>query len=393
VTLHPIYIGVSWLLLRWHDLWSSAFNGSHWAGTDWAWVLAIVGMVITLRIVLFPLFVKQIRSQRAMQKLGPELKALQERYKGDRETLQREMMELYRREKANPLMGCLPILLQAPVFLGVFWVLRRVSPEKTSEYAKTHYGWTVQDWDTFLQAKLANAPLWAAFGTPASELEGYGDPTVVKIVAVILIAAMIITTYLTTRQMILKTGWAQDPNQRMIQKVMLYGIPVILIFSGAIFAIGVVVYWTVNNLFSLAQQQYVLRKYPPPSVDAGGKPPKPGSKAHEKMVEEQREAEERRKSLAPKPGQKPKKHQPKPPQERRGTDQSASDSQDGSQEDPGKQSSGSPNGGKQGGAKQGGPGSGKNLSRSERIARAKKVSGAQQSNKKKKGKGGGTRAA
>ncbi|GAB3995241.1 hypothetical protein GCM10029992_11980 [Glycomyces albus] len=82
MTLHWIYIAVSWLLLRWHDLWSSVFNGAEALATDWAWVLAVICMVITLRVILFPLFVKQIRSQRAMQKLAPELKALQERYKG-----------------------------------------------------------------------------------------------------------------------------------------------------------------------------------------------------------------------------------------------------------------------------------------------------------------------
>ncbi|GAB3220980.1 hypothetical protein GCM10027447_06000 [Glycomyces halotolerans] len=375
MSLHWIYIGVSWLLLRWHDLWSSLFNGAEALATDWAWVLAIVCLVITLRVVMFPLFVKQIRSQRAMQKLAPEIKALQERYKGDRETLQREMMELYRKEKANPLMGCLPILLQAPVFLGLFWVLRRPDPEQTLN--TDLYGWSGYNdgpdshWNTYIEAKLFGAPFWSSLGTSGSEIEAVGaDPLVVRIVAVVLIAAMIVTTFLTTRQMILKTGWSEDPNQRMIQKVMLYGIPAILVFSGAIFSIGVVIYWTVNNLFSLGQQQYVLRKYPPPQQNSATKPPKPGSKAHEKMLQEEREAEQRRKSLAPKPGQKPK--QSKSPNH-------------GPQNKTG--DSGKPNG------KPTGPGSGKNLSRSERIARAKKVSGAQQAGKKKKGKGGGSRAA
>lgn len=374
MTLHWIYIAVSWLLLRWHDLWSSVFDGAEALATDWAWVLSIICMVITLRVILFPLFVKQIRSQRAMQKLAPELKALQERYKGDRETLQRETMELYRKEKANPLMGCLPILIQAPVFLGLFWVLRR--PDPNQRLNTTEYFWSgINDgpdshWNTYINAKLFGAPFWSSLGSPAADIEAVGaDPLVVRIVAVILIAAMIVTTFLTTRQMILKTGWSEDSNQRMIQKVMLYGIPVILIFSGSIFPIGVVIYWTVNNLFSLAQQQYVLHKYPPPAQNSANKPPKPGSKAHEKMVEEQREAEERRKALAPKPGQKPKQQKKTPPKQNNA------------------------NGGDQG-APKGGPGSGKNLSRSERIARAKKVSGAQQANgKKKKGKGGGSKAA
>ncbi|WP_153026310.1 membrane protein insertase YidC [Glycomyces albidus] len=364
------YDGVSWVLLRWHDLWSNVFDGNQALATDWAWVLAIVGVVITLRVILFPLFVKQIQSQRAMQKLAPEIKALQERYKGDRETLQKEMMELYRKEKANPLMGCLPILIQMPVFLALFHVLRRPDPDQTMN--TTLYFWTQSDWDTYVDAKLFGAPFWSTFLTSGDQLAAVDStPLVVKLVAGVLGAAMILTTFLTTRQMILKTGWNEDPNQRMIQKVMLYGIPVIMIFSAGAFPIGVVIYWTVNNLFSLAQQQYVLHKYPPPAQSASAKPPKPGTKAHEKMLEEQREAERRRKELAPKPGKRPKPaaaNTPKPKQ------------------DPKPSANGSSVNGSDGaGTVKGGPGSGKNLSRAERIARAKKVSGAQQASKKKKG--------
>ncbi|WP_051704506.1 membrane protein insertase YidC [Glycomyces sp. NRRL B-16210] len=367
------YNGVSWVLLFWHDLWARVFGHENgFLQTDWAWVLAILGVVLTLRLLLFPLFVKQIQSQRAMQKIAPELKALQARYKGDRETLQKETMELYRKEKANPLMGCLPILIQMPVFLALFHVLRRPDPEQTLN--TNLYGWSgalageFSDWNTYVHAKLFGAPFWASFMTGSDQLEQVNaSPVPVKIAAAVLGAAMIVTTFLTTRQMILKTGWNEDPNQRMIQKVMLYGIPVIMIFSAGAFPIGVVIYWTINNLFSLAQQQFVLRKYPPPQQNSANKPPKPGSKAHEKMLEEQREAEQRRKDLAPKPGKRPKPAAEAPKKPVNGTEV------DG----------GAVNG--SAGAKPAGPGSGKNLSRAERIARAKKVSGAQQASKKKKG--------
>jgi len=92
-------------------------------------------------------------------------------------------------------------------------------------------------------------------------------PTV-KIVAGILVIIMMVTTFLTSRQMILKTGWSQDPQQRMIQKLMLYGIPFSLLLSGWAFPIGVIIYWVTQNLFSLGQQYWVLHKYPPP-VTAG----------------------------------------------------------------------------------------------------------------------------
>jgi YidC/Oxa1 family membrane protein insertase len=93
--------------------------------------------------------------------------------------------------------------------------------------------------------------------------------TTVKIVAGILVVIMIVTTYMTSRQMILKTGWAEDPQQKMIQRLMLYGIPLSLLVSGSLFPIGVIIYWVVNNLFSLGQQQWVLRKYPPPVTPKG----------------------------------------------------------------------------------------------------------------------------
>jgi len=97
-----IYIAISWILLRWHGLWDSILPATAVLGTNWQWILAIVSLVVTLRVILFPVFVKQIKSQRAMQALQPRVKELQAKHKGDRETLQKELMELYRTEKANP---------------------------------------------------------------------------------------------------------------------------------------------------------------------------------------------------------------------------------------------------------------------------------------------------
>jgi YidC/Oxa1 family membrane protein insertase len=262
--LEPIYWAISWILLQWHALWNLAFRGSEFLATNWDWVLAIVFLVLTIRGILFPVFVKQIKSQRAMQALAPQIKALQEKHKGDRETLQREMMELYRKEKANPLMGCLPMVVQLPVFWSLFHVLRHLKPTMP-EHLKTLYGWTVGQFDSASGAKLFGAPIAASFKSSAADLATMGaNGTTVKIVAGVLVAIMIATTYMTSRQMILKTGWSEDPQQRMIQRLMLYGIPVSLLISGTVFPIGVVIYWVTTNLFSLGQQFWVLRKYPPP---------------------------------------------------------------------------------------------------------------------------------
>ncbi|MDG4794722.1 membrane protein insertase YidC [Micromonospora sp. WMMD1082] len=273
MSLDWIYYAISWILLSWHSAWDAiGIPDATVLGTNWSWILAIFFLVVTVRVILFPVFVKQIKSQRAMQALQPQVKALQEKHKGDRETLQKEMMELYRKEKANPLMGCLPMFLQIPVFLGLFHVLRRLNPDR-GEVAKTLYGWTVSQFDSAATATLFTAPIAGKFGSTAEELAQLGNAngTVVKVMAGVLVLVMMGTTYLTSRQMILKTGWAEDPQQRMIQRLMLYGIPLSLLISGAIFPIGVIIYWVTNNLFTLGQQQWVLRKFPPP-VTATSKP-------------------------------------------------------------------------------------------------------------------------
>lgn len=257
IVMGPIYWAISWILLAWHSVFDKIGIDGTWLNTNWDWVLAIVFLVLTVRVVIFPLFVKQIRSQRAMQAIQPQMKALQEKHKGDKETLQREMMELYRREKANPLMGCLPLLLQMPIFLGVFHIIKRLGTGTSDKFL---YGWTDVQFDDGAAAKLFGVSIGATFGN------GGWDAVLCGVLGVI----MIVTTYLTSRQMILKTGWSEDPTQKMMQKLMLYGIPLTLIISAVAFPLGLIIYWTTSNLFSLGQQMWVLKKYPPPR--AAGQP-------------------------------------------------------------------------------------------------------------------------
>jgi YidC/Oxa1 family membrane protein insertase len=327
LSLDWIYYAISWILLKWHALWEAIGLGGRFLGTNWSWVLAIVFLVVTIRIILFPIFVKQIKSQRAMQALQPKVKELQAKHKGDRETLQKEMMELYKTEKANPLMGCLPMVLQIPVFLGLFHTLRRLNPDNQQT---TLYGWTADQFHDATHATLFTAPIASKFGSTPSELAALGaNSTTVKIIAGVLVLIMMATTYLTSRQMILKTGWAEDPQQKMIQRLMLYGIPLSLLISGSIFPIGVIIYWVTNNLFTLGQQQWVLRKYPPPqmagrntsSARPASSPAKPAANGTGKnpvqpartgglFGRKQQQEEPVRpvvdtKALAPKPGAKP----------------------------------------------------------------------------------------
>ncbi|MFI0792027.1 membrane protein insertase YidC [Micromonospora rubida] len=327
-SLDWIYYAISWILLTWHSAWDAIGVPVGAAlGTNWAWILAIVFLVVTVRVILFPVFVKQIKSQRAMQSLQPKVKELQEKHKGDRETLQKEMMELYRKEKANPLMGCLPMFLQIPVFLGLFHVLRRLDPAKDT---KSLYGWTVDQFNSASSAKIFTAPIAGKFGSTADELARLGaNGTTVKVIAGVLVLMMMGTTYLTSRQMILKTGWAEDPQQRMIQRLMLYGIPLSLLVSGAIFPIGVIIYWVTNNMFTLGQQQWVLRKYPPPptpgrtGAPASRKPVQPAKKTGGLLGRKAAPAPVKQapsvpKVAGPKPGAKPVNPKKSGPAKRQG---------------------------------------------------------------------------
>jgi YidC/Oxa1 family membrane protein insertase len=276
-----LYTAISWILLRWHQLFSLVLDPNR--GLTWA--LSIMFLVITIRVLLFRFFVKQVRTQRKMQELQPKIAALREKYKNDRQTLGREMLKLQQEAGVNPLGGCLPILLQAPVFLALFHVLRRLGPGK-----EALYGWSAEEMSSASNAKLFGAPISAAFRTPADTIESL-DATVgnVRLVSGILVILMVVATYVTQRQIMARTSQqALDPQQAMIQKVMLYGIPASLLVSGFIFPVGVLCYWLTNNLWTMGQQFYILRKMPYTGAPAAPERPKVDPKL-----------------LAPKPGAKP----------------------------------------------------------------------------------------
>jgi YidC/Oxa1 family membrane protein insertase len=307
-----VYTAISAILLFWHAVWDKVVPKAAVVGTNWQWVLAIMCLVITIRVILFPIFVKQIKSQRAMQALQPKVKELQAKHKDDKETMQKELMQLYRTEKANPLMGCLPMVLQIPVFWGLYHVLQHLNPLKHTD--KTLYGWTVTQFTSAANAKLFQVPLAAKFQSSDKELLllGATGTTGVKVVAAVLVIMMMSTTFLSSRQMILKTGWSEDPQQKMMQRLMLYGFPLSILFYGWTIPIGVIIYWVVQNLFSLGQQHWVLSKYPPPNMNVNGKvaPPKPsttGSILRRRVKNEPAPAAPvvDTKALAPKVGAKP----------------------------------------------------------------------------------------
>ena len=127
--------GVSWVLVQFHTLLSNFMDPS----SGWTWAFSIVGLVIVIRILLIPLFVKQIKAQRNLQIIQPQMKEIQKKYAGDKERQSKEMMKLYKETGTNPLASCLPILLQAPIFFALFSVLQGIAmlrPEGVFNWAR-----------------------------------------------------------------------------------------------------------------------------------------------------------------------------------------------------------------------------------------------------------------
>ena len=245
--------------------------------SGWAWGLSIVLLTMTVRIVLFPLFVKQIKSQRRMQEIAPKVKELQAKHKGDRETLNTELMKLYKDHGTNPISGCLPLILQLPIFFALFRVMNEVKPKADGSF-HGKYGLSDQLIEQAAHAKVFGAPISAAFNSKAGLLAQLdGSATTVKVVAAIMIVTMGATTFLTQKQMMARTGAPADPQQAQVQKIMLYVLPLSFAVFGFSFPIGVLLYWLTTNVWSMGQQRWVIARMPPVVPGSGGpaKPAKP----------------------------------------------------------------------------------------------------------------------
>ena len=259
--LNPLYNFVSGVIVGIHYLLSPIFGFD--SGVTWA--LSIVGLVVLIRIILIPLFVKQIKSQRALTALQPQMKAIQNKYKDDRQKQSEEMMKLYKEHKTNPLASCFPILAQAPIFFALFTVLNGIA-------AKTDAGVPAPIARGFLKGDYLDSAAQATFfGAKISETFLGSPDTTVKIVTVILIFIMSATTFTTQRQLMVKGMPKMDSSNNMMlqqQKIMLYLFPVIFAVSGVNFPVGVLIYWSTTNFWTWGQQYYVIKRNPTPGSPA-----------------------------------------------------------------------------------------------------------------------------
>jgi len=254
--LNPIYDAVAWVLKQIYYGLAPIFG----ATSGWTWALSIIILVVLMRLIMVPLFVKQMHTTRAMSALAPQMQALRKKYKNDKQTLQQETMKLYQQAGINPLMGCLPVALQLPLFFALFSVLKAISEWKPGQPPK--YGLTYQMVHSAQTAKILGVTVADKFLFDSS------TPLHAKIVIFIFVIISMTTTYLTVRQS-MKRGMmpAATPDNPMAQsqKYMMYVMPLFAL-SGLYWPFGLVLYWVTTNLWTLGQQWLLFRRYPQPAA-------------------------------------------------------------------------------------------------------------------------------
>ena len=293
--MKPFYEAIAWLVVHIHSGLAPIFGKD--SGASWA--LSIVLLTVAMRLVLFPLFVKQIRNQRAMQLLQPKMKELQAKYKNDKERLNQEMMALWKEAGTNPLSGCLPILVQIPVFFALFRVLNSLKPSThcTASTCITtggahpvqfdqHYGISAHLVASAAHAKIFGVPISAAFDSSQKTLSLLGaSGTSTKILTAIMVVLMGASTFYTQRQLMARNKAQGGATAQMAQqqKILLYVLPLTFAIFGYRFPVGVLLYWLTTNVWSMAQQRFVIARMDtaaagPADAGAGPTGPAPGAK-------------------------------------------------------------------------------------------------------------------
>jgi len=252
--LDVLYDAVAWVVTRIYNVLSPLLGPT----SGWTWALTIIILVVAMRLIMVPLFIKQMHTTRAMTSLQPQMTALRKKYKNDKQTLNQEMMKLYQEAGVNPLMGCLPVVAQLPLFFALFSVLRAIAEWKPGQVPK--YGLPLTLVQNAKQARIFGASV-------ADKVLFTGSANVplhAKIVIVLAVVVSMVTTFLTMRQS-QKRGMmpSATPDNPMgqSQKMMMYIMPLFAL-TGLYWPFGLVLYWVTTNIWTLGQQYVLLRRYP-----------------------------------------------------------------------------------------------------------------------------------
>ena len=267
--LDPLNNVVAWVIMRIHAVLGTLFGPA----SGLAWGLSIVILVMFIRLLLVPLFVKQVHAQRKMAQHAPQLQELRKKYKGDKQRLNEETMKFYKENGVNPLAGCLPMIPQMIIFFALFYVLRAIAEWKPGQVPK--YGLTVPVLVSAQKATIFGVHLYDKLLFPHTP----GMGLVPSIVAAITVALSATTTFMTVRQTskrgLMQTG-NMDPDNPMagMQKYMMYIVPFFSL-TGLYWQYGLVLYWLTTNVWTLGQQYFMFRNWtvePAQAAPAGGSP-------------------------------------------------------------------------------------------------------------------------
>ena len=249
--LDPLFEAVAWVIIQIHAGLSLIFP----ADSGWAWGLSIFLLTVLMRILIFPLFVKQIHASRKMQELNPQVQALRKKYKKDKQRLNQEMMKLYQEAGANPLSGCLPLIVQFPIFISLYNVLRAIS---TTKPGQSKYGMSADLIQSAQHAHIFGAAI------PTTFVEAFKDGHVgAMIVAGLAVVISSTTTFFTMKSSVGRSMQSMTADNPMMQsqKFLVYLSPLFGLF-GLTLPLGVLIYWVTTNSWTLAQSHYVYKKYP-----------------------------------------------------------------------------------------------------------------------------------
>ena len=257
--LNPLFDAVAWVMMRIHAGLSHLFGAS----SGLTWVLSIVILVLLMRLIMVPLFIKQRNSMLKMQSHMPQLAEIRKKYKNDKQRLNEETMKFYKENGINPLGGCLPLLAQLPVFWSLFNVLRAIA-DWTPGHTPS-YGLTIPVVVSARAARIFGVSLYDEFLRPAA-----GETTTSRLIILVFVLISAGTTFLTMRQS-QKRGMLNqtppDPDQpgaaaaQAMSKNMMYIAPFFAL-TGLYWQFGLVIYWVTTNLWTLGQQHFLFRNLP-----------------------------------------------------------------------------------------------------------------------------------